>query len=275
MGWEPMKDTYWFKHDSNARNDLKLVKLRRLSGLEGIGLFWCVIEMLRESENYKLPYKEKEDICFDLRSSEKAFDDMFEAGLLHKKDDMFFSNALNNRMEKLDIQREKSREGGIKSGISRREKPKLGSTKSEGPSKGAPTTLEPLDKIRVDKIRVDKIRVDKNIILLNKLQQYVLDTFPAVKTVKTQLTNEQCEKLLKDYGWEIVIEKLEVMENRDAKLNNGRKYKSVYLTIKGWCKDGTDKRYNQTGQNFQNRKAGRKNSAEQFIENAKENTILR
>jgi len=61
------KDAYYFSHDSNARNDPRMIKLRRMGGLETVGLFWCVIEMLRESENYQLPVDTIDDICYELR----------------------------------------------------------------------------------------------------------------------------------------------------------------------------------------------------------------
>ena len=37
-----MKDTFYFKHDNNARHDTKLVKLRMKDGWEGYGMFWAV-----------------------------------------------------------------------------------------------------------------------------------------------------------------------------------------------------------------------------------------
>ena len=113
------KDTYWFRHDSNARNDVRLVKLRRVSGLEGVGLFWCVIEMLRESKNYELPLSAIADIAFDLRVEEKVFDALFECELLTKGDTFFFSNSLLHRMNEYDKVKEKRRQAGSKGGIAK------------------------------------------------------------------------------------------------------------------------------------------------------------
>ena len=83
------KDAYYFSHDSNSRNDLKMVKLRRLAGMEGIGVFWCVIEMLREADNYELPTDTIEDICYDLRVETETFDILFSVELLDQKDGCF------------------------------------------------------------------------------------------------------------------------------------------------------------------------------------------
>lgn len=48
------KDAYYFSHDSNARNDGKILELRSAFGWEGYGLFWALIEAMRDSEGYRL-----------------------------------------------------------------------------------------------------------------------------------------------------------------------------------------------------------------------------
>ena len=39
-----IKQTY-FPHDSNARNDIKLIKLRSKYGYEGYGVYFALIEL--------------------------------------------------------------------------------------------------------------------------------------------------------------------------------------------------------------------------------------
>ncbi len=45
------KDTFYFSHDYNARNDPKILELRSEFGMEGVGIYWCLIETLAEDEN--------------------------------------------------------------------------------------------------------------------------------------------------------------------------------------------------------------------------------
>lgn len=45
------KDTYYFSHDYNARNDEKILELRVKYGAEGYGLFWMLVETMAENEN--------------------------------------------------------------------------------------------------------------------------------------------------------------------------------------------------------------------------------
>ena len=45
----------YFSHDSNAKDDPKIIKLIDSLGLEGYGAFWVLIESLREQPNLRLP----------------------------------------------------------------------------------------------------------------------------------------------------------------------------------------------------------------------------
>ena len=45
------KDAYYFSHDSNAKDDPKCMLLIEELQLEGYGIYWILIEVLREQEN--------------------------------------------------------------------------------------------------------------------------------------------------------------------------------------------------------------------------------
>lgn len=47
-----MKSAFYFDHDYNARNDLKILELRSEFGWEGYGLFWALIETLCEQSGH-------------------------------------------------------------------------------------------------------------------------------------------------------------------------------------------------------------------------------
>jgi hypothetical protein len=49
------KDAYYFSHDANAQDDPKCMVLIDQLGMEGYGIFWALIEKLRNESNYKLP----------------------------------------------------------------------------------------------------------------------------------------------------------------------------------------------------------------------------
>lgn len=49
------KDAYYFSHDANAQDDPKLMLLIEQMAMEGIGIYWCLIEKLRAEKDYSLP----------------------------------------------------------------------------------------------------------------------------------------------------------------------------------------------------------------------------
>ena len=48
------KDAYYFSHDSNAHTDPRILKLRMALGWEGYGIYWAIIENLRNQSGYYL-----------------------------------------------------------------------------------------------------------------------------------------------------------------------------------------------------------------------------
>lgn len=116
----PTKDAYYFSHDSNARNDLKMVKLRRVMGLEGYGIFWCIIEILRETNEYKLSISSLDDIAFDLGITVdklKAVINDFE--LFSIEDSQFYSKRLMQSMTEYKSFKDRLSAAGKKSASKR------------------------------------------------------------------------------------------------------------------------------------------------------------
>ena len=46
------KKTSYFSHDSNARNDEKILAVRMRLGAEGYGIYFMLIERLRDESDY-------------------------------------------------------------------------------------------------------------------------------------------------------------------------------------------------------------------------------
>jgi hypothetical protein len=97
------KESYYFKHDYNARADRKMIKVIMKHGMQGIGVYWCIIEMLYEEGGY-LP-NEYERITFELRTELKLVESVILEFDLFKLDaDKFWSESvldrLNERCEK-------------------------------------------------------------------------------------------------------------------------------------------------------------------------------
>jgi len=50
-----MKDAFYFPHDSNAKDDPKMVMLIEQLGMEGYGIYWVLVETLRDQPEYCYP----------------------------------------------------------------------------------------------------------------------------------------------------------------------------------------------------------------------------
>jgi hypothetical protein len=123
------KDAYYFSHDSNSRNDLKIKSLIRNSGFEGYGRFWVIIEILREQTEYKLSHDTEtyETLAEELRITHdeaKAFVELCikRYKLLTSDGECFYSESLIRRMEKMNNIRERRKEAGKRSAEARLKK---------------------------------------------------------------------------------------------------------------------------------------------------------
>jgi hypothetical protein len=93
------KDSYYFSHDSNARNDKNIIKLRRKLGLEGYGVYWCIIEILREESGHKMQLSCIDDISFQIGAKPELINEVIKSfGLFRIDDDFFYSESLIRRM---------------------------------------------------------------------------------------------------------------------------------------------------------------------------------
>lgn len=114
------KDAYYFSHDANAHTDPKILKLRMALGWEGYGIYWAIIENLRNQETYSICESEFMFLTLSLAVDEAKLKQMLskclEIKLLEISEGKVFSPSLLRRMEKADAIRDKRREAGAKGG---------------------------------------------------------------------------------------------------------------------------------------------------------------
>ena len=112
------KDAYYFSHDSNARNDQRLLKVRMQHGMQGYGIYFGIVEILREQEGYILSLKDIPSIAYDLRIEIPIIEEIiFNYDLFVMEDDIFYSKSLKKRLELMDEMKLKRVEAGRKGGI--------------------------------------------------------------------------------------------------------------------------------------------------------------
>jgi len=119
-----MKDAYYFSHDSNAHNDMKIKEMRCVYGYEGYGWYWVLVELMRDESDYKLKCNGK--YAANIYSKElntspdialKFIKDCIEEfGLFKSDDEYFWSDSLLRRMEHREEIRKKRQEAGKRGG---------------------------------------------------------------------------------------------------------------------------------------------------------------
>lgn len=111
------KEALYFSHDSNAHRDPKIIAMRAVYGAEGYGWFWMLIEMMRESDSYKLEMQSKyafHAYALQLQCDSNAFasfvhDCIHEFNLFSSDGDFFWSESLLRRMQIKDEKSEKAK----------------------------------------------------------------------------------------------------------------------------------------------------------------------
>ena len=106
----------WFSHDSNARNSKKLIRLRQRHGAAGYGVYWMLIERLRDEEGY-VSDKDYEMIAFDLRVDVEIIRSVVEDfGLFEVSEngEYFHAPGLDERMELKDVRSDAGKKGAAK-----------------------------------------------------------------------------------------------------------------------------------------------------------------
>jgi hypothetical protein len=104
-----MKEAYYFSHDSNASQDEKILNLRADHGWEGYGIFWAVIERLRDSTDHKYRIDSIKGLAVSLGIKRIVLEEIINNyDLFESNEDFFWSTSLNKRMEEKEKKRKQA-----------------------------------------------------------------------------------------------------------------------------------------------------------------------
>ena len=196
------KDSYWFKHDSTAGRGTRMRKMAFIYGHWGKGIYWDVIEILRDQSGYKFELDDESlrllaDLigCKDEAKFINWFNDCVRLDLLQTDENHFFSLVL---LENMGVWETKKGNG----------------SKAKSKRNESEIEAKPKHKIIEDKIRVDnnnKQTLFKNSIYFDKAK--FKEAFPEWSTEKLKHYYESAldwseskGKLMKDWkatirGW--------------------------------------------------------------------------
>ena len=114
MATQQIKTTNYFSHDSNARNDERILLLRMKHGAAGYGVYFMLLERMRETSDY-MSAKDYNMVAFDLRVDASVVKSVVEDfGLFAFTEDgkRFYSESFSRRMGVKDALKKKQEEGG-------------------------------------------------------------------------------------------------------------------------------------------------------------------
>lgn len=123
------KDAYYFSHDSNAWSDTKILKLRVIykdKALWAYGLFWIILERMRDESEHKLHYDSIDEIAlYSQCNSDEVrmyIDVCIKIKLFESDGNYFWSTSFLKRMEKYHDKCEKAKDAINKRWNDEREK---------------------------------------------------------------------------------------------------------------------------------------------------------
>lgn len=114
----PTKDTFYFSHDYNARNDEKILEIRSLYGAEGYGVFWMIVETMAENEDGRLNTHLIGGLSLSyglaIDKLKLIIDSCISVGLFSKDREFIFSGRLSKHKETREEFRKERSESGSK-----------------------------------------------------------------------------------------------------------------------------------------------------------------
>lgn len=108
------KSTYYFSHDYNAANDVKILFLRQRYGMLGYGVYWYIIEQLAQS-NGELPNKIIPVLAMQMQVElDMVKSIIHDFDLFVPRETSFVSQRLLQHLSLRNTLKEKGREGANK-----------------------------------------------------------------------------------------------------------------------------------------------------------------
>ena len=108
-----MKDSLYFPHDQNSRNDDKILKIRsKFNNQSGYGLFWMLVELMQESTNGYIDGSAIAELSLSLSIANSTLSEFIkfaiEIGLFVEEDGLITSKRV---LEYKAFRRERSQSG--------------------------------------------------------------------------------------------------------------------------------------------------------------------
>ncbi|MGX9223966.1 Lin1244/Lin1753 domain-containing protein [Lactiplantibacillus plantarum] len=232
----------YFSHDSNARNSSKMLQVRMKYGAEGYGIYFMLLERLRDEDDYK-SVKDYNAIAFDLRVDASIIKAVVEDfGLFVFTDDgkYFYSEGFNKRMAFKDEKSKRRSEAGKKGAQKRwankdpRENDSNAMAKSS--DQNSNTKAMPLHtdskESKVNKSKVNKSKVNNYDDDAGVTREQVINDWTDLWGFPNGIARPEIDEWLAALKPELVAYAIQIAGEHDVQSRGALKY--LRAVIKGW-----------------------------------------
>lgn len=208
------QEDYWFRHDANALGDDKIEALVLRFGMAGYGMYWVVVETMRNKDGYHLPRKDyviaalaKKTMATPEQVNNFLHACINDFELFDEDEDGIYSASLLRRMEAWEEKKQRRATAGRK-GAEAKAKHSLSNAtalpehcQSNGTAELKQTVARREEKSREEKSRVENTSADAVIDYLNeKASKSYQHTEANRKPIRARLSDgftvDQCRRVV-------------------------------------------------------------------------------
>jgi len=254
------KDAYYFPHFSNARHDRKIKRITKELGVEGYGIYFMILEVLREQTDLKYPVQDIDLLADEFRTSEQKVRivitnyDLFTID----EDEMFFSPKQNEYLQPYFKSSERARDAANKRWEKQKQLPEkcdgnanAMQMQSDGNASKVKKSKEEKSKVKdskegiyisPEKFYEQEIANNKEATLIALYEQaanYILSQtiLPKVEQQMSYKDFATCYNKAKTYGYKL-SDYLKKMENwKDGNKDVSKKNKTIHQTLLNWMQN--------------------------------------
>ncbi|WP_312541382.1 Lin1244/Lin1753 domain-containing protein [Enterococcus sp.] len=261
-----MNNYNYFSHDSNARNSEKLIQVRMKFGAEGYGIYFMIIERLREEAEY-MSVLDYNVLAFDLRvDTSKVKSIVEDFGLFAFTDDgkCFYSESLLKRMEIKDGKSKKRSEAGKKGAEKRWGKNSDGNSISSASGNtndnANSNAIAMLPKKIASKVKESKVKESKDNAVASEPAAHI--TFQKLWMIPNIVQTDDLNRLIELYGDELVDAAIKLAGRKNV--SKGRAIGFLTSSLQEWA-DNNVKTIDQAREYQRQRPERRNYSKRQFV----------
>ena len=150
------KDIFYFPHFCDSRSNSKMRRIMKDFKHEGYAVFYQILEILREQENFKYPLEDCDLLVDDLKTTDIVLNSLINNYGLFQSDDFYFwSNELIESLQPYLKMKQQRIDAAQKSVEARKRKALLLSEKSTTVERSLNEILTTVEQSKVNESKVN------------------------------------------------------------------------------------------------------------------------